>query len=205
MKKTIPFLAIALPSLLLIGVAVFLLGRKPEGDPAMKLRPARIKAIREMVELCSAEIHEEIPVKDSINGKWIVARQTIHGKISFDLDSLRIEERGDTTFVSLPPEKIEILEGAAPGDYEVLDSWNSRNPVFGGQLTAGEENIVKTRWQGKAVRRIYEKGYVRKARENAVATLSALFRDMKGPSGKGGPVIITDPTPGGASPRTSGR
>ena len=68
-----------------------------------KTRDARIKSITKMVELCTSDIHEEVAIKDSINGKWIVARQTIEGRIRFDLDSLRVDERGDTTIIYLPP------------------------------------------------------------------------------------------------------
>ena len=65
-----------------------------------------------MVELCTADIHGEMPIKDSINGKWIVARQVLDGRIRFDLGALRIEERGDTTVVYLPPERVDVLENA---------------------------------------------------------------------------------------------
>lgn len=160
-----------------------------------KTRDARIKSITNMVELCSADIHEEMAVKDSVNGKWIVARQTIEGRIRFDLDSLRFEESGDTTFVYLPPERVDILENASPEAYEVLDSWDGEHTIFTRTLTAAEENRIKTRWQQKARQRIYQRGYVKQARANAISTLTPLLSEMKGPFGKQGPVIIIDPTP----------
>lgn len=165
-----------------------------------KTEPARIKSIREMIDLCAVDINEEIPIKDSINGKWIVARQKVAGRIRFDLDSLRIEERGDTTFVYLPPERVEVLENASPGAYEILDSWDGRRPIFGRVLTTAEENALKRRWQRRIVRRIYDRGYVRQARSNAVGTLTPLFRALKGPFGKQGPVVVVDPTPSGSRP-----
>lgn len=93
-------------------------------------RSSRIKSIRNMVELCTADIHEEMAIKDSVNGKWIVARQTIEGHIRFDLDSMKIEERGDTTIVFLPPERVDILESTTPGSYDVLDSWDGSRTFF---------------------------------------------------------------------------
>lgn len=150
-----------------------------------------------MIELCTSDIHEEVAIKDSINGKWIVARQTIEGRIRFDLDSLKIDERGDTTIIYLPPERVDILENASPEAYEVLDSWDGKNSVFSRTLTANEENIIKRRWQDKTKKRIYERGYVAQARANAVRSLAPLFSRMKGPFDKQGPVILMDPTPNG--------
>lgn len=150
-----------------------------------------------MVELCTSDIHEEVAIKDSVNGKWIVARQTIEGRIRFNLDSLKIDEKGDTTIVYLPPERVDILENASPGAYEVLDSWDSKNSIFSRTLTANEENVIKRRWQDKARKRIYERGYVEQARVNAINTLTPLLSRMKGPDGKQGPVIVIDPTPKG--------
>lgn len=162
-----------------------------------KTRDSRIKSISRMVDLCTSDIHEEMAIKDSVNGKWIVARQTIAGHIRFDLDSLKIEERGDTTVIYLPPERVDILESDSPGSYVVLDSWDGVHTFFPRTLTAKEENIIKRRWLKKAKKRVYERGYVRLARANAVDALSPLFSRMKGPFGKQGPVIIVDPAPEG--------
>ncbi len=167
----------------------------PSEAPHYKTEEARIKNISQMVELCTADIHEEWAVKDSINGKWIVARQTIEGRIRFDLDSLHMESRGDTTIVHLPAERVDILEDASPGAYEVLDAWDGRNLVFTRTLTAAEENELKTRWQHRARARIYHRGYVKDARANAVKSLTPLLNAMRGPEGTDAPILIIDPTP----------
>lgn len=164
-----------------------------EKEPDYKTQDIKVKSIRRMVELCTSDIHEEMAVKDSINGKWIVARQTINGRIRFDLDKLRIEENGDTTLVYLPPERVDILESTSPDSYEILDMWDSRNPLFERTLTASEENILKTRWQKKARQRIYQRGYVEQAREHAVVSLTPLLNAIKGADGKTSTVIIIDP------------
>lgn len=158
---------------------------------------ARIKSIKQMVDLCTTDLHEEIAVKDSVNGKWIVARQTIEGRVRFNLDSLQIEQRGDTTLFYLPPERVEVLESAAPSSYRILDTWDASRRILSRTLTANEENVIKTRAQKNAVKRIYDRGYVKRARANAVQTLTPLFQALSGPAGKQGPVIIVDPTPDG--------
>lgn len=166
-------------------------------DREFKTQAARIKSIEQMVDLCTTDIHEEWAIKDSINGKWIVARQTIEGRIRFDLDSLQTESRGDTLLVYLPKEHVDIYENASPDAYEVFDSWDGRNLLFTRTLTAGEENVLKDRWRKRARARIYQRGYVRDARKNAVASLAPLLNAMRGETGSGGPVIIIDPTPAG--------
>lgn len=161
-------------------------------DEGMKLREARIKSIKEMVELCTLDVREEMAIKDSINGKWIVARQTIEGRVRFDLDSLRVEERGDTLIVYLPQERVDILESADKDAYKVLDTWDGRRNLFPRTITSAEENEIKRRWQKKARERIYSRGYVSQAREDAKKTISSLFEAT------GEPVVILDPLP---SPR----
>lgn len=101
--KWIKIIVIFLAAVLAYYVVRMLTEEKEERE--YKTKTARIKSIEQMVDLCTLDVHEEVPVKDSINGKWIVARQTIDGRVRFDLDSLKIEERGDTTVVYLPPER----------------------------------------------------------------------------------------------------
>lgn len=167
-----------------------------------KTQSARIRSIRQMVDLCTADIHEEWAIKDSIHGKWIVVRQTIEGRIRFDLDSLRTETRGDTLLVYLPAERVDIFESASPEAYEVLDSWDGRNHIFERTLTATEENTLKERWNSKARMRVYERGYVKDARANAARSLAPLLNAMRGADGTGAPVIVIDPTPEGNPPAT---
>ncbi len=164
-------------------------------EPEYKTEDARIKSVTNMVDLCTADFHEELTIKDSINGKWIVARQTIEGHIRFNIDSLKTETRGDTLIVFLPPERVDILEMASPEAYAVLDYWDGSNPVFQRTLTANEENIIKKRWQSKARKRVYNRGYVRDARKNAIEILSQFLNGMRGENDNLGPVILVDPDP----------
>lgn len=188
--KTLRYIFLIL-LLAIAGLLVYFLTRKEE-PREYATDPARINAIREMVNLCTLDFYEEIPFKDSINGKWIVATEKIRGSVKFNLEDLKIKEHGDTTIVFLPKEKVEILESSDPGAYRVIDCWDSRRPVFGRVLTAREENILKERFRKRTLGKIYAKGYVKRARRNAVETLTPLFSNLRGPAASQGPVIVID-------------
>ena len=180
--------------LLLIVVAVACVAlwwwlSRPVADDGMRTREARIQSITDMIELCTLDIHDEITIKDSIHGKWIVARQTIEGRVRFDLDSIKVAEKGDTLVITLPRERVDILENAGADSYEVLDTWDGSRSLFPRTVTAAEENAIKRRWQAKARERIYRRGYVKQAREEAKSTLQSFFGAL------GVPVIILDPLP----------
>lgn len=178
-----------LVALVFIGILVYKICQ-PAEPRRYTTDTARVKSIKEMVNLCSLDFYEEVPFKDSINDKWIVAAEKIQGSVKFDLEKLRIEERGDTTFVFLPPEKIEIYESTEPGAYRIIDNWDSRRPVFGRTLTDKEENILKQRLRKRLEKQVYARGYVKRAHDNAIATLTPLFNSMHGPFGRQSPVII---------------
>ncbi len=184
---------IILAALAIVGYLLWWCMQPPE-KISYKTQSAKVKAISSMVELCTADIHEELPIKDSINGKWIVARQVVDGRIRFNIEQLKIEEKGDTMLVYLPRERVDILENAGPDAYQVLDTWDGRSMLFPRTLTASEENAVKKRWQNRIRKKIYSRGYVARARREAVATLAPLLQAMSEP---GSTVIIIDPTPNG--------
>lgn len=178
--------------LVAIGLGIWSYIRKPDPvDP--HILPARVKTIKQMVDLCTLEINEEICLKDSVNGKWLIAREKVRGSIRFDIEKLAIGQRGDTLIVQLPPEKIVILESDEPDAYQVLDTWDARS-FFPRRLTAAEENIIKNRWRKRIIDDMYDKGHVRHARRNAVSTLTSLMSRLKGV------VIINDPQPQGSLP-----
>lgn len=184
---------IILAAIIAVGFIIWLVIRQPE-NVKYKTNAAQIKGITDMVELCTTDIHEEIPIKDSINGKWLVARQVVEGRIRFDIEHLKIETKGDTTIVYLPEERVDILENAGPGSYQVLDTWDGKSMMFPRALTADEENAVKKRWQNRIRKKIYARGYVKRARHEAMTTLAPLLKAMNEP---GATVIIIDPTPYG--------
>lgn len=171
------------------GVAVWW-KMSPDVD-RVTMRDARATDIKSMVRLCSVEIYEDYPIKASIGSRHFFARETLNGTISFDLDSLRSETRGDTLVVTLPREIVEIHESTEPNAYEVIDTWNDR--LLGSdKFTVKEENEIKRKAVANYRRRIYAKGYVRRARAEAVANLRAMLA-----AATGRPVIVTDPSPAG--------
>lgn len=152
--------------------------------------PATIEDVKGMVKLCALEIHDDVPMRDSIDGKWIFAKGKLNGYVTFDLERMEYEVKGDTISVMLPPEKVEIYESTDKGAYRVYDAWD--NTMFGkGELTTREENILKERMKSRYVAAVYSKGYVRRARKSAVETLSKLFNHLNGV------VVISDPKPEG--------
>lgn len=156
-----------------------------------KVGEARISDIRDMVKLCTFEIVDEVALKDSINGKWLFAKSRITGRVGFNLEQLEFRQRGDTLVVVLPPETVEVRESTVPGSYEVIDSWDES--LFGlGKMTAREENALRRRQARRYESLVYSRGYVRRARASAVATLSHLLSMMPFP------VEVTDPWPEGA-------
>ncbi|MDE5789909.1 MAG: DUF4230 domain-containing protein [Muribaculaceae bacterium] len=165
---------------LLIAVVAVIAGviwfTKPsEPVPVAKIEPARIIDVRPMVKLCSVEIYEDVPVKAKIGTRHLVARETLTGTISFDLEKIDQQWEGDTLVVTLPPEIVEIYESTDPGAYKVIDRWNDKI-LAGSNFTASEENKIKRQvveaWRDS----IYSRGYVKRAREEAVKNLETMLR-----------------------------
>lgn len=153
----------------------------PAASTKMTLTPARIKSLTEMARLTSLEIDEETGINDTINGKGIFAIVRLKGTISFDIDHLRIDSIGeDSLRVYLPAEKVELLESTAPESYRVIDVWNVKHPLFPANITAAEENTVKRRMIGRREQMAYQKGHVRRARENALSSLRQLYSALPG-------------------------
>lgn len=153
--------------------------------------PATVEDIKGMVKLCALEINDDVPVRDSVNGKWIFAKGKLTGYVRFDLEQLKYKQSGDTLVVYLPPESVDIYESTEPGAYRVFDAWD--DSLFGrGELTTAEENLLKQRMKSRYRDTVYNKGYVRRARKSAVETLSRLFGHLDGT------VVIVDPTPDGS-------
>ena len=148
--------------------------QKPSSDPHYDIAAARISSLRSMSSLCTLALREELMMRDSVNGQWIVARVKVEGRILFDLDNMKFDRNGDTVTVRLPFEKMEIRENAGPDAYEVLDSWDAESLLMPRTLTAAEENMVKQRWARQVRDRLYKRGLHERARRNAVETIERL-------------------------------
>lgn len=156
----------------IIAAAVWLLLPGGAKTDTAKVEPARITDIRPILALCSTEIYEEMPFHGRYGTKHIVARSTLTGSITFDLEKLRTDTLADTLVIYLPPEKLELHEATAPDSYSVIDTWNDR--LFGKPLTTAEENAIKARAMEYARRRIYARGHVARARTDAANTLARM-------------------------------
>lgn len=189
-KKIFPIIAAAI---LLGGILLIVsLNRKSSrqsGD--LTIDGAMVKEVESMVRLCSMDIYEETPVKATIGNRHLFGRITLKGSITFDLERIVLKMSGDTLRVQLPPEKVEILESTDKDSYIVIDTWNDRF-MGSGCFTTAEENKIKEKVKQNAIKSIYRKGYVKRARAEAAENLAAMLSALTSK-----PVVVTDPTPEG--------
>lgn len=189
-KKIFPIIAAAI---LLGGILLIVsLNRKSSrqsGD--LTIDGAIVKEVESMVRLCSMDIYEETPVKATIGNRHLFGRITLKGSITFDLERIALKMSGDTLRVQLPPEKVEILESTDKDSYIVIDTWNDRF-MGSGSFTTAEENKIKEKVKQNAIKSIYRKGYVKRARAEAAENLTAMLSALTSK-----PVVVTDPTPDG--------
>lgn len=142
------------------------------------MEEARITDIRPMLELCTVEIVEDVPVRGDVGSRHLFARSTMTGTISFDLDSVSQRVSGDTLYVKLPPEIVEVRESTEPDSYVVIDTWND-GLLRSGNITTAEENRFKAAARERFRRQVYDKGYVRRAREEAAANLTQMLSTLR--------------------------
>ncbi len=145
-----------------------------------------------MIRLFSVEIYDDVPVKGNLGSKHIFAKTTLNGSISFDLENIQMTESGDTLNIILPKEIVDVYESTDPGSYRVIDTWN--DSYFGSSnFSNSEENSIKAKARENYVKEIYKKGYVERARMEAVDNLTTLLTGLTGKT-----VIVNDPTPKGS-------
>lgn len=162
---------------IIAGAVALVLWRSTAASTNMSVSETKLSEIKEMVKLCSLEVRDDVAIKDSINGKWIFAKNTVNGYIRFDLEKLDYQTRNDSVIIFLPPEEIEIYEANSDGAYEVIDTWNE-SLLDLRTLTAAEESAIKRRMADRYRNSFYTKGYVSRARRSAVETLSRLVSVM---------------------------
>lgn len=188
--KKLAFLPYLIVLAVICGVAIWWYC-SPEVD-RVKISEGKISDIKPMVQLCALEVYEDVPVKGDVDSRHIFAKTTLNGFISFDLEKLATEESGDTLIVTLPPEIIEVQESTEDGTYRVIDTWN--DDFFGSSnITTAEENAIKARAQENFRKGLYTKGYVKRARSEAVTNLTSMLTALTGK-----PVVVNDPTPEGS-------
>lgn len=157
----------------------------------VSMKEAKITDVTPMLRLCSVEIYDDVPVSGTIGDRHLFARVALKGSISFDLDSVAMTESGDTLALTLPREIVDIYESTDAGAYEVIDVWC--DSFFGSaNFTTAEENSIKAQTRDTYRKTIYDKGYISRARKEAVANLTSLLGGLTGKT-----VIVTDPAPEG--------
>lgn len=178
-----------------IGIGAYFVYRHFSTPEEVTVMPGRPGNIEEMARLCSMEIYNEVPVRDTVNSKMIFAIQKQTGSISFDMEHLQIDDSGDTVRIVLPREIVELRESTDKGSWQVIDT-KAIGPMSmfrSDKLSVAEENRVKNKLKERSVKRLYSNGTVRKAREDAKANLARLMEAVYRR-----PVIVTDPTPEGS-------
>lgn len=167
-----------------------------EQQEEVTVEPAKIASLKTMAQLCVVDIYSEVPILDTINSKVIFAVQKQRGSISFDLENLEIDAEGDTVRLALPREIIELRESTEPNAWEVIDT-KSVGPMAilrSNKFTVEEENAAKAHARSKSIKLLYQNGTVRKARADAVKSLKNMLELTYRK-----PVVVTDPTPNGAT------
>lgn len=188
-KKILPVVITA--ALLGVILATVSLNRKTDKSGDLTLHDSTVKEVESMVRLCSMDIYEETPVKATIGSRHLFGRITLRGSVTFDIEHLAIDMTGDTIVVKLPPERVEILESTDKDSYIVIDTWNDH--ILGsGKFTTAEENKIKEKVKQNAIKNIYRKGYVKRARAEAVDNLTRMLTNVTSK-----PVKVIDPMPEG--------
>lgn len=180
--KTI--IALAILAVLALGLWIWL---SPKAS-RVTVSPAMIEDVKQMVQLSTLRIYEEVPVKGKVGSRHLVAKLALEGSVDFDLEKLRFEEKGDTVTVTLPPEIVTLRESTRPGSYVVIDTWNDN--FFGsGNISVKEENRMKELTLENAKKQLYAKGCVRQVRADAVRSVRSLLSAAM----PGKTVIVLDP------------
>lgn len=180
------YIIAALLVIVTAGAAWFLLQPK---ESSITVDPRRANVAETMARLCTVDIYSEVPVLDTINDKVIFAVQKQTGSVSFDLEKMAVDTTGDTVRIILPPEIVELYEATEKDSWKVIDTKNIGK--FGAfrssRLSDAEENAVKARIKKNSLRMLYDKGVIRRAREEGSRSLKEMMEMVYRR-----PVIVTD-------------
>lgn len=150
----------------------------------VRLAPAKVSEIKSIVELSTVELYEEHPLKGSIGKRHLVARVVMEGSVAFDLEKAEGERAWRHHHRRSSAREGDTARIDAPGSYTVIDAWND-DPFGSAQFTTAEENALKRRFTESAVRGVYRRGDVKRARESAAQSVRTL---LSGATGR--PVVV---------------
>lgn len=172
MTKTIIKIIIAVVVLALIGLGIWYVVAPKNEERG--IQPAKIEDIRKMAEMSAVEIYEEVPLRGRVGSRHLVAMQKLEGRISFDLEKIELEEKGDTIYITLPSPQITLRESTKPDSYVVIDEWNEK--TFGrGSMTTAQVNELKRQNIEVIKRSLQRRGFTVRAQQQADANIRRLY------------------------------
>ncbi len=189
MKKIIKPV-ICLVVITFIAVVAYILVIYPQDS--VTVSKGKINKVKTMVELCSIDFYNEVPIKDTISNWVLFGKQKQRGSISFDLENLQINSDGDTVKIVLPPELIEIMEATDDNSWESVDSKDLRKLCWE-EAPTELWNMAKRNALENSKKLLYDSGTVERARSEGAQSLQMLMEKVYRK-----PVVVTDPTPKGA-------
>ena len=162
------------------------------GNNKVIVEKGKINKIDTMVELCSIDFYNEVPIIDTIQPWVCFAKQKQRGSISFDIENLDINFKDDTIHIVLPSEIIEIMESTDEKSWEKVDSKDLRflrtsNAPTDVWATVKKNSLTKSK------KNLYQAGIVERARLEGAENLQVLMEKVYRK-----PVKVIDPTPKGA-------
>lgn len=193
MTKTIIKLSLTLIAVLAVAAgAIALYSRFTSRKNNIEVEKVRINEVTAMVQLCTMDIYNEVPVLDTINSKVIFAVQKQRGSISFDIENLDIDASGDTVRIVLPPEIVQLREATDDNSWQVIDTkyTGMLGRLRAPRISVNEENRIKAKLQRNSIRRLYADGTVAHARAEAVKNLEQMMEKLFRR-----PVLVEDPGP----------
>ena len=153
-------------------VGVYFWWNSSQPAKRVDMTPAAIKEVRSMADLLTVEFTEDVPVRGHVGTRHLFGAMTVKGSVSFPLDSMKTVTSGDSIRVTVPRERIEILESTAPDSYRVFDTWNDE--ILGSaNITVAEENRMKQLAAKGVERRLRSKGIVKRARHEAAVSIAS--------------------------------
>lgn len=183
------YLAYAVIALLIIIAVVYFV--KHETTKSYEVSAGRVHNIENIVQLCTVDLYNEIPVRDTVNNKEIFAIQKQRGSVSFDMEKLNVNSDGDTVKIMLPAEIVDLYEATDDNSWQVVDT-KGLDLFTSNKLTAEEDNIVKRRIKERSKKLLYTNGTIERARAEGVKDLQALMEKVYQK-----PVVVNDTTPKG--------
>ena len=155
----------------------------------------KISKVETMAQLCAIEIYSEVPVLDTINNKVMFAVQKQKGSVSFDLENMEMDTKGDTIKITLSPEIVDLYEATEDNSWEVIDTKaiGSMSMFRSDKFTDDEENALKEKIKNNSKKLLYHNGTIERARKEGANNLQMLMEKVYQK-----PVKVVDPTPKGA-------